>query len=46
MTIRVRDLGEHEAQFVHQFPRGENSQSDLDGEDSESGGLVMRVSEE
>ena len=43
MTIRVGDLGEHEAEFVHQFSRGENCQSDLDGEDSHPGGLVMRV---
>ena len=46
MTIRVGDLGEHEAEFVHQFSRGENCQSDLDGENSESGGFVMGVSEE
>ena len=46
MTIRVRDLGEHEAQFVHQFARGQNGHSDLDGENSESGGLVVRVSEQ
>ena len=46
MTIRVGDLGEHEAEFVHQFPRGENSQSDLDGENSEPCGFLMGVSEE
>ena len=46
MTIRVGDLGEHEAEFVHQFSRCENSQSDLDGENPHSGGLLMGVSEE
>ena len=41
MTIGVSDLGEHEAEFVHQFSRRENSQSDLDGKYSHPGGLVM-----
>ena len=46
MTIRVSDLGEHEAEFVHQFSRGKNSQSDLDGENPHPCGLLMGVSEE
>ena len=47
MTIGVGDLGEHEAEFVHQFSRGKNSQSDLDGENSEPGArLIMGVSVE
>ena len=46
MTIRVRNLGEHEAEFVHQFARGENSQGDFDGENPHPCGLVLGVSEE
>ena len=47
MSVRVRDLREHEAKFVHEFARGKNSQSDLDGENSEPGArLIMGVSVE
>ena len=45
LTIRVCDLREHVSQFVHQLPTGQNSKRHLDGEHSETTGVILTISE-
>ena len=46
VTIRVRHLREHEAEFVHEFAGCQDSQPHLEGEDSHLAGLVLAEGEE